>query len=96
MRLPTEFNILGHKILVGRVKTCWDNDDKLGQCDTELGIIRVKEGLLPSLEENIVLHEVIHMISEFADIPLDEDQVVALGNGLYQFLKDNNFDVRKK
>jgi hypothetical protein len=96
MRLPTTFHILGHDVTVYRVKTGFYTSKKLAECNDETGEIHVKEGLLPSIEEMTVLHEVIHMIDGLMDIGLSEDQTSQLGNGLYQFLHDNNFDVRKK
>jgi hypothetical protein len=68
----------------------------MGECDTELAVIRVKQGMEPTIEESTVLHEVMHFICDHLGLELEEQQVSALGQGLYQFLSDNNFDVRKK
>jgi hypothetical protein len=95
MRLPTTFSILGHTILVERRKPGWDALSKHGECNDETGEIHIKEGLLPSIEDMVILHEVIHMIDGLTCLHLSEEQVEGLGNGLYQFLAENNFDVRK-
>lgn len=39
--------------------------------------------------ECTLIHEVIHAIDDLNEIDLTEEQVVKLGKGMYQFIKDN-------
>jgi hypothetical protein len=66
----------GAKLLYGRVFY----DD---------GVIKVCNKYSIDQQRVTLLHEVIHAVDELHGIDLDEEQVVKLGKGLYQVLKDN-------
>lgn len=51
--------------------------------------IKYRSDLPPANIEEVILHEAIHMISDSLNLDLVETQVVGLGNGLYQLLKEN-------
>jgi hypothetical protein len=96
MKLPAKLRVLGHNILVERVKVGFTTTTVQGEYDSEQGIISVRMGMEPSIEEATVLHEVIHVIDVALDLGLSEDQVVGVAQGLFQFLADNEFMQRKK
>lgn len=96
MKLPRKLRLLGHDILVERVKIGLSASTTLGQYDSESGEIRVREGLEPSIEDATVLHEVVHVIDVTLCLSLSEDQVVGVAQGIFAFLADNDFMQRKK
>jgi hypothetical protein len=51
--------------------------------------IVIKNGLPIALEQEIVLHELTHAVSEFMNIDMTEHQVTALAAGMVQMFRDN-------
>lgn len=96
MKLPTKFRILGHEVFVERVSAEFARAGKMAEVSVEQGVIRVKAGMEPTIEEATVLHEVVHFICHHLGLELEEEEVCGVAQGLYQFLSENNFDVRKK
>jgi len=64
--------------------------DLAGRCDGELNLIHLNKRFIKSKQESILLHEVIHTLNWMHDLSLNEGQVSSLGEGIHQFLTDNN------
>lgn len=65
--------------------------DYLGECRFEPAQIVIKKGQSPKEEFSTFLHEVIHMISEEAKVPLTEKQVLRLEKFVLKLLIVNNW-----
>lgn len=65
------------------------NPTLMGRCDSKKGLILVSTEMPPDNQEETLLHETIHYLSDLLYINLNEKQVVALASGLYAFIKEN-------
>lgn len=91
--------LLGHDINIKRLKKIViDNPEKsddefefnyMGLADLEKGEIQLLKGRSKSLEQETMLHEVIHLISFMTESELTEQQVTTLSTCLYSFIQDN-------
>lgn len=68
-------------------------DDSFGEYDDQTSIITIDNTKPQSLQEETLIHEVLHVIRQQLGVELqgeDEEKVVQpLGHAIYQFLKDN-------
>jgi hypothetical protein len=66
-------------------------NDRLGECDVILGVIRVHEGLPPSVAAEVLLHEIFHAVWRIGACDGgDEEKVVTVfGHIMTQILQDN-------
>ena len=64
-------------------------DGDMGDCNTEAQTITIRTGQPLENEQDSVLHEVLHAISDYMEIKLREHQVTKLATGLLAVLKDN-------
>ena len=61
----------------------------MGNCDTEAQAITIRPNQPLENEQDSVLHEVLHAVSDYMEINLREGQVTKLATGLLAVLKDN-------
>jgi hypothetical protein len=52
-------------------------------------VLTIRDGQPQANEQDSVLHEVIHAVSDYMEIRLKEGQVTKLATGLLAVLKDN-------
>jgi hypothetical protein len=95
MRIPSKVNILGQDFKVVPLKKKKDTDH-IGICYAWRNRIELDGDLVPDTAGETFLHEVIHAIEQKLVLKLTEAQVNNLALALYQFLKQNNIDFRKK
>ncbi|ADL40306.1 hypothetical protein phiCTP1_gp5 [Clostridium phage phiCTP1] len=60
-----------------------------GTIGYESGNISIDGTVDKELQKCVLVHEIVHGIDDMCDIGLTEEQVVKLGKGLYQVIKDN-------
>ena len=88
MKLPTQIRI-GHilytVVLCDRIED--EGKELLGEIDTELQLIELKRGQRDIL--GTLIHEIMHGISYYSGIPLEENEVEGLSNFLMLLFKDN-------
>ncbi len=86
---PASLKILGKpfKVTFGNEAPLEDGD--MGDCSTEGQAITIREGQPLENEQDSLLHEVIHAVSDYMEINLKEGQVTKLATGLLAVLKDN-------
>ena len=72
------------------------NDDVIADSKVCYGSIQYNDGIVnistlhsEDLQKCTLIHECIHGIDDIFDIGLEEEQVVQLGKGIYQFVIDN-------
>jgi len=89
--LPEKILIAGmdYKIIQCK-RSDFDEDGRIAEIDCMNLEIKILKTLALPVKWGSLLHEVTHAVSVNADIKLTESQVVALGNGLYQVLIDND------
>lgn len=68
-----------------------NDGDQFGELDTGTGLISVLNTSTKQMQEETLLHEIIHAIDEDMGIGLNEKQVQRLSVSLYAVLKENNF-----
>lgn len=64
-------------------------DGKMGECDTSGQRICVEEGLTSDTQKEVILHEVLHAVSDEMGIDLSEEQVEGGARGILAVLIDN-------
>lgn len=70
-----------------------NDGDQFGEINTGTGIISVLNTSSAQMQEETLLHEIIHAIDEDMGIGLNEKQVQRLSVSLYAVLKENNFQM---
>lgn len=68
-----------------------DDETRLlyGYCDFEREIIKLCTRYTEDQQKCTLVHELVHAVDDMNEIGLTEEQVVKLGKGLYQLIKDN-------
>jgi hypothetical protein len=90
MKIPNKVKIGGHWF---KVEYKSDDEDGYEQAGTRFawrGKIRIQKDLMPSKQESVFLHEIIHEIDWQHGLKLEENKIETLGEMLYQVLEDNN------
>jgi hypothetical protein len=64
-------------------------DGDMGDCNTEGQVLTIRDGQPLENEQDCVLHEAIHALSDYMEIKLREGQVTKLATGLIALLKEN-------
>lgn len=64
-------------------------EDKMGECDTLGQRILVEEGLQYDTQKEVILHEVLHAVSDEMGLELSESQVSGTAKGILAVLIDN-------
>jgi hypothetical protein len=86
---PERLKILGKPFRLQFVTGSPLEEDDMGDCNTEGQVLSVRDGQPIENEQDAVLHEAIHAISDYMEIKLKEHQVTKLATGLLALLKDN-------
>lgn len=84
-----DFNITYKPLVVESGDSC------LGCCKSDNNVIEIKKGIVPQRENEVILHESIHAISDIMNMELTELQVNTLGVELINYIKDNKKFVNK-
>ena len=63
--------------------------DIMGMCDIHKNEILISASMNEDMQEETLIHEVIHYVSEKSQLNLSERQVMGLSTGLYAVIKDN-------
>lgn len=63
--------------------------EELGFCHSDRLCLEVRDGLPPSEEKDVVLHETIHLLSDLGSLSLSERQVRVLATLLVGLFWDN-------
>ena len=91
MKKYKHLKIAGHKVQVK-----WLTEKEIGtisgQCWQKHNIIKINNQLPESRQEEVLLHEILHFIHSNLGYEKDEQLVTALGEALYQVLKDNKIN----
>ena len=66
-----------------------------GYIDPQLDEIRISSTSIPSKQEQVTIHEILHGIEEVYNIKLTEKQIDALATGILSVAKDNKKLIRK-
>jgi len=89
LRDKTELSILGMKHEVTYFKSHDGNDGAMGRSHIKHGIINICDEMPDDIQEQTILHEVVHIISDHLELEMKENQVGGLATGLYAFIKEN-------
>jgi hypothetical protein len=89
MKRPERIRILGKpfKVIFGNDAPLEEAD--MGDCNTEGQVLTIRDGQPLENEQDCVLHEAIHAVSDYMEIRLKEGQVTKLATGLLALFKDN-------
>lgn len=93
MKIPETVRVCGLDYKVIKSESLAIKDGLTGSHNPETLVIEVHNHFAgPARMEQVFFHELVHAIDEhYMNKKLEEDQVNALGNGIYQVLADNNF-----
>jgi hypothetical protein len=86
---PERLKILGKPFRVNYGHEAPLEDGDMGDCSTEGQVLTIRDGQPLENEQDCVLHEAIHALSDYMEIKLKEHQVTKLATGLLAVLKDN-------
>lgn len=94
MSLPTKFTVLSQdwEIIYDQDKLTLEarDDDTIGWTSSVDRRIYIKPGMLPDITEEVVIHEIIHVLSwNFLDTQLTEGQVKQVTGGLRHIFRTN-------
>ena len=97
MKVPATVSIGKHYfevMLVEEIRSISANQDveqawRMGAVDIVNCQIEIKKTMIESMRQEVLLHEVIHGLSDIFAIGLSEEQVTGLAAGLYAFVLDN-------
>ena len=89
MPRPTSVRVQGKQFKIEYQKESTMPDGALGLTKYMNLSILVQTDLPPSLEQEVVFHEIMHAIEKSLDLELTEHQVEVLSCGWIQVLRDN-------
>ena len=97
MKRPTKVRIMGklvriHYVPAGDILLRDGPEDHapgMGRSDGQKQMIAVEEGQPLATEQDTVLHEVLHVVEEYAGLDVAEEVVEKFATGLLAVLKDN-------
>ena len=94
MKIPRSIKIGGKKIKVKLVDEC----DNAGEWDGNLYVISIENlaDAPPERMEECLLHEIIEALNQLYELKLAHWKINIIGESLYQILKDNKLEFRKK
>lgn len=72
-----------------------DNENCLGCCKSDSGVIELKKGIQKSKKNEVILHEAIHAMSDTMDLNLSEKTVNTLGVVIINFIKENKNFIKQ-
>ena len=88
-KIPTKLRVLGHDYSIKKEKLEQEGWCMFGCADHSKKEITLNVTNCHSQDEETMIHEVIHVLSERTGAGMTERQVTALANGLFAVLKDN-------
>lgn len=89
MKRPAKVRILGKPFSIVFTNGEPLSEDDMGHCDVDKQLIAVRDGQPLESEQDCLLHEVIHAISDSMGANMREAQVEKLATGLLAVLKDS-------
>ena len=99
MKIPKSIRIAGHDVRVLVVKKFKEHYKGESYANKNLVRIARESHGQPFAKDQIsstLLHEIIHQIDDKYDIGLSEKKLRKLETGLFQVLRDNDLDFRKR
>jgi hypothetical protein len=89
LKRPAKIKVLGKPFTITYTNESPLEEDDMGECNTEKQAIAIRDGQPLENEQDAVLHEVTHALSDYMEIRLKEGQVTKLATGLLAILKEN-------
>jgi hypothetical protein len=84
-----DFKIIYKQLVVENGDSC------LGCCKSDNNVIEIKTNIVPQRENEVILHESIHAISDIMNMELNELQVNTFGVELINYIKNNKKFITK-
>ena len=85
-----EVRILGVNYKISLFDSPGREDGSMGRSDVMMGKITICKDMPQDIQEQTLLHEILHIIDLNVGTKLTEEQVTALSAGLYSVIKENN------
>ncbi len=82
-------NLLSHKITLKLESPGNWSFDGMGRASIKDLVININENMPIDSLQSVLLHEVMHLISDMCDIELTEAQVSATSLGMFSFMRGN-------
>ena len=97
MKIPNEVKIGWKKYKVALANEALNSGETLyGQIDYDRQTITLRQSNTEEQNEETLIHEVLHGISDMYGMEMTEEFVAKLSNAVYTFLKDNNLSLSKE
>lgn len=97
MKIPKKLNILGHSyIVIFRDRDKEDGATNPASCNIPEQKIWIDMRASQETQESNFIHEIIEAINYYQALKLEHDKISLLETGLYQVLKDNNWQKNQR
>jgi len=96
MKIPSQLKILGRNYKVIEKEEKETTNDNMGTCWGKYSLIYINKCAEPQFKEATLLHEILEAVNQMQDIGLKHSQVKRLETSIYQVLKENDLDFRKR
>ena len=93
MKIPNKIRIDGEDWAVISAKNLMLDEGNWGECNHIRREIKLDKDSVK--KPTTLLHELIHVISENANLDLKENQVKRLAHGIYAIIKDNKLNFNE-
>jgi len=99
MKIPARIKIGGHWIEIKKISECWELDGTVvqGSADHESNTICLAskhdgQHIAESRRAQTFCHEIVHHLAFHSGLDLDEREITAFSEVLFQVLRDNNLN----
>lgn len=90
MQIPNKIKVGYKDYEVLKVESLDDGTNLLyGEVIYDKEQIKISKNYCDNQQKCTLIHEVLHAIDNMNNIGLEEEQVIKLGKGIYQLIKDN-------
>jgi hypothetical protein len=87
MVIPKSINILGHAFKIVHLDV--SDIDNIGTMDPKHSVIRLSTGMPQSVQESVLMHEIVEAINSHLELKLEHPQITALSTVIFQVLREN-------
>ena len=89
MTIPKRITFMGYTFRVIQETEHTEDEERYGLIDYKMQAIQLNKNTSDDRKQETLVHELIHLVSGFLNIEIEEDDVGRLGHGLYAVLKEN-------
>ena len=84
--LPLRLSLLGREVVIEPVEVF---PGQLGEADSNTNVIKIKTQQQALMEADTLLHECLHLVSDYLQLNMNERQVYCVSVAIFALLRDN-------